>query len=522
MCVFRLTRVCGVGIVLLIGIVLLGHQACAADAFTFDRLTDMAKALSGEEYQPADALPDIVKNLTYDQWRSIRQRPEKVYWKGDRRPFNLQFFHPGFVYDRSVRINIISSGKVHPLAIERDWFDYSGLAEAPQIPRQLGAAGFRIHYPIKSKTYLDEFLVFLGGSYLRAVGKNDKYGLSARGLAIDTARQEGEEFPWFREFWIEEPKANARTMTIYALLDSPSVAGVYRFVATPGLETVIDVSCRLFFRQQVQKVGIAPLTSMYFFGENDRRPGVNDFRPEVHDSDGLQILFGSGEWLWRPLHNPKFLQVNSFATAEIKGFGLLQRDRDYRNYEDLEAGYHERPGLWIEPLSAWGGGRVELVQIPTRDEIHDNIVAYWVPEQAVAAGERRDFSYRMRWGSGAAYQPPGAHVAATRMSVLDGGLVRKLVIDFDGERLRKLPEQTRLSANISNSEGATVRNVTVQKNPVNHSWRLSFELLIEPVSALEKVLPDTGRPIEVRAFLNHATDVVSETWSYSLNRKLNR
>ena len=495
-------------------------KSYSQNVFNFDSVSSIAEKIAKVEYQAPEALSDIVQNLSYDQWRGIRQRPGKAYWKNDNKPFNLQFFHPGFVYDRSVKINVIKNGQVSHVPIQRDWFDYTGLPQAPQIPAQLGAAGFRVHYPLNSKSYFDEFLVFLGGSYLRAVGKSDKYGLSARGLALDTALVKGEEFPWFREFWVVEPGAKDKALTVYALLDSASVAGAYQFIATPGKETAIQVKSRLFFRKNVTKVGIAPLTSMYFFGENNRQPGLNDFRPEVHDSDGLQLHFENGEWLWRPLNNPRYLQVNSFSGSGIKGFGLLQRDSDFHNYEDLEAFYHERPSLWIEPTSDWGPGRVELVQIPTKDEIHDNIVVYWVSDTPVSAGDRREFSYLMRWGRGESFEPPSSQVIATRVNVSDEGRVRRFVVDFSGQDLTDLSPDTRLSANVSCNEAATVRNVTVQKNIFHHSWRLSFELLVAAESTLEKVLPDNGRPIEVRAFLNNGTDVVSETWSYSASRKM--
>jgi glucans biosynthesis protein len=487
----------------------------AEDMFDFTALSGMAEKLAQEEYLPPEPLPDILQQLDYDDWRNIRQRQEKALWKESTLPFNLQFFHPGFVYDRSVKINIIKNGATSALTVARDWFDYGGLSQAPQIPETTGAAGFRVHYPLKSKKYFDEFLVFLGGSYLRAVDSQSNYGLSARGLALDTALPKGEEFPWFREFWIEKPVPGAKQLTIYALLDSPSVTGAYRFVATPGEETVIDVYSQVYFRTSVKKVGIAPLTSMYFFGENNRFPGVYDFRPEVHDSDGLQIAFGSGEWLWRPLNNPKHLQVNSFNAVNIKGFGLMQRDLKFSSYEDLEAHYHTRPSLWIEPLSVWEAGHVELVQIPTKDEIHDNVVAYWVPEELPQAGDSWSFNFRMRWSAASAFAPPGAQVVATRSGIEQEGSVRRFVVDFAGTNFNS----DELSANVSASGGGVVRNIIVQRNDNNQSVRLSFEVLIESVSALEKVLPDKGDVIELRAFLTQGLDVVSETWSYSAARK---
>jgi glucans biosynthesis protein len=495
-------------------------SARAVESFGFADVEHQARQMAQQAYVLPDELPDILTELTYDEWRNIRQKRDKVLWAGENLPFQLQFFHPGLYYDRTVKINIIEAGKIIPLAGRRDWFEYGGLEQAPQIPDNIGFAGFRVHAPIKTPEYFDEFLVFLGGSYLRAVGKEDAYGLSARGLALDTALPEGEEFPWFREFWVVKPQPKDTSLTLYALLDSPRVTGAFQYRAIPGVETVLEVTSRLFFRAPIDKVGIAPLTSMYFYGENNREPGVRDFRPEVHDSDGLQIQFGSGEWHWRPLNNPKLLQINSFKTEEIKGFGLMQRDRKFESYEDLEANYHQRPSLWIEPVSDWGAGHVELVQIPTKNEIHDNVVAFWVPQIPALEGDSWQFGYRMRWGAEKRLLPPGAHVLATRIGDAEDGQVRRFVIDFDGEKLRNLPDNIPIDAVVTASSGSLVQNVNIQKNPFNQTWRLFFDVVLEPVTTFEKMLPDRGQTIELRAFLKQDTDVLSETWSYTLSRKI--
>jgi glucans biosynthesis protein len=494
--------------------------ATAAESFGFIDVENQARQMALHAYVVPEKLPDILSRLTYDEWRSIRLKRDNVLWAGDKTPFQLQFFHPGLFYDRAVEINIIEAGKVVPVVGRRDWFEYGGLEQAPQIPDNIGLAGFRVHAPIKSLKYFDEFLVFLGGSYLRAVGKENTYGLSARGLALDTALPQGEEFPWFREFWIVKPQPKDGSLTFYALLDSPRVTGAFQYRAIPGEETVLEVTSKIFFREAIDKVGIAPLTSMYFYGENNREPGVRDFRSEVHDSDGLQIQFGSGEWHWRPLNNPKFLQVNSFKAQDIKGFGLMQRDLKFENYEDLEANYHQRPSLWIEPLSNWGAGHVELIQIPTRSEVHDNVVAFWVPQTPAQAGDSWQFDYRMRWGSAARVSPPGAYVLATRVGDVDDSQVRRFVIDYDGDLLRKLTDKDTLEAVVTTSTGGRIQNVNIQKNQFNMSWRLFFDVVLEPVTAIEKMLPDRGQTIELRAFLKQDTDVLSETWSYSLSRKI--
>lgn len=498
----------------------LAGSASAAEPFDFADVEQRARQMAQQAYVVPEKVPDILIELTYDEWRSIRLKQDKVLWASDKTPFQLQFFHPGLFYDRTVNISIIEAGKVVPVVGQRAWYEYGGLEQAPQFPDNIGIAGFRVHAPIKSPKYFDEFLVFLGASYLRAVGKDNAYGLSARGLALDTALSQGEEFPWFREFWIVKPHLKDKSLTLYALLDSPRVTGAFQYKITPGVETVLEVTSKLFFRAAIEKVGIAPLTSMYFYGENNREPGVRDFRPEVHDSDGLQIQFGSGEWHWRPLNNPRLLQVNSFKAQGIKGFGLMQRDLKFESYEDLEAVYHQRPSLWVEPLSDWGAGHVELVQIPTRSEVHDNIVAYWVPQTPVKAGDAWHFDYRMRWGAATMVLPPGAHVLATRVGDVDNSQVRRFVIDFDGDQLRNLPDTTILDAVVTASTGGRIQNVNIQKNQITLSWRLFFDVVLEPVTTIEKVLPDKGETIELRAFLKQGADVLSETWSYSLSRKI--
>ena len=253
-----------------------------------------------------------------------------------------------------------------------------------------------MHCPLNTRRYYDELVSFLGASYFRALGRHLKYGLSARGLAIDTAVETGEEFPIFREFWIVRPKRKDKTVTVYALLDSPSAAGIYTFVITPGESTVMDVDARIFPRKEINKLGIAPLTSMYLFGENTKNK-FDDHRPEVHDSDGLLVLNGNGEWLWRPLDNSEYLRISAFVDENPKGFGLLQRDRNAAHYLDFEAHYEQRPSVWVEPLDDWGKGWVELVEIPSVQEIHDNVVAYWVPKDKPTPGQELRYRYRLHW-----------------------------------------------------------------------------------------------------------------------------
>ena len=479
-------------------------------AFGFADVSQRAKQLAATPYKKDEGapLPKELQGLTYDRYRDIRYKPNELWWRGAKVPFELAFFHQGFYFDQAVRINEVLAGRVREIKFSPELFDYGANKIDREKMQGLGFAGFRVHYPVNTPKYKDEVLVFLGASYFRAIGKGQVYGLSARALAIDTALISGEEFPRFIEFWIEQPAANARELTIYGLLDSKRVTGAYRFLLKPGAETVVDVKAQIFLRENVSKLGLAPLSSMFAFGEN-QRSGTEDYRPEVHDSDGLLIQSGTGEWIWRPLTNPKRLLVTSFALDNPLGFGLMQRDRDFSRYEDLESRYERRPSAWVEPKGKWGAGRVELVQIPSPDETNDNIVAYWVPDTAPASRKPFDFEYRILWQKDAETRPPLAWVTQTRRG---RGYTRNpdqsigLVVDFEGPALRKLPTDARLVGDITVDANGEIVEQVVHRNDVTGGWRL----------ALRVRRIDEAKPVEVRAFLKGDANTVSETWSYIL------
>ena len=479
---------------------------CAA--FGFDDVALRAKQLAAASYKKPDVnLPKELQELTYDQYRDIRFKPDRAWWRSAKLPFELTFFHEGLYYNLPVRMNEVSSEGVRDIRFDPELFDYGANRLDPKALRELGYAGFRVHYSINSPRYKDEVLVFLGASYFRALGRGQRYGLSARGLAVDTALMSGEEFPRFTEFWIERPDAQARELRLYALLDSPRATGAYRFVLKPGLDTVLDVRAQLYLRQNVAKLGLAPLTSMYYFGEN-HRSGIDDFRPEVHDSDGLSVQNGTGEWIWRPLVNPKRLLVTSFAVANPLGFGLQQRDRSFASYEDLEARYETRPSVWIEPKGKWGPGRIELVQIPTPDETNDNIVAFFSPDASPAPQQPFDFEYRMLWQKDNETRPTLAYVSQTRRG---HGYIRKpddslsMIVDFEGTVLRKLPPDTPIQGVVS-ADNIDILEANAYRNDVTGGWRLALRLKRQ----------DDKKPGELRAFLRNGNTTLSETWSYIL------
>ena len=480
----------------------------AALAFDLDDVGNRARDLAARAYKaPEIRMPAALRDLDYDQYRDIRYRPEKALWRAEKLPFEVMFFHQGRSVPEPVRINIIEPHGEHTVPFDPALFDYGHNKIDPASLRDVGYNGFRVHFAVNHPTYKDEVLVFQGASYFRAVGKGQGYGLSARGLAVDTATAEGEEFPRFVEFWIERPKAAATSLVIYGLLDSRRVAGAYRFVLTPGAETTMQVNARLYLRDRIAKIGLAPLTSMFAFGEN--QPGRDDYRPEVHDSDGLSIEGADGEWIWRPLVNPKRLLVTSFAMTNPHGFGLMQRDRSPSSYEDPEAQYERRPSAWIEPTGPWGAGRVELVQIPTPDETNDNVVAYWVPATAPAPAHAFDFAYRIRWQMAGTLPAGKAWVVQTRRGrgftkSADGDI--NFVVDFDGPPLRNLPADAGLEPVIWADANAEIHEHNLFRNRVNGTWRMTVRF---------KRL-DPAKVVELRAYLKQQQTTLTETWSYAV------
>jgi glucans biosynthesis protein len=494
------------------------EQPLAAGArppFGFENVVHEAKELSARPYRERKDVPDSVVGLKYDQWRDIRFKPGNSFWRQEGLPFTLQFFHPGLFYDRTVSLYVVNEkGGILPIRFSKEYFDYKSEEVKAMVPEDLGFAGFRIHYPLNRADYHDEIAVFLGASYFRAVGQGMNYGLSARGLAVDTVLASGEEFPYFKKYWLVQPAPEARDITMYALLDSPSVTGAYRFIISPGKENVMQVRLTLFLRKPVAKIGIAPITSMFHHGENTVDRVLDDFRPEIHDSDGLMLATGSGEWIWRPLLNPKTLFINSFLDTNPAGFGLLQRDMDFDHYQDLESNYQNRPSLWIAPLGPWGEGRVELIQIPTDKEIFDNIVAFWVPSSLPAIGEPLSLAYQMTWHYGSdRSRPPAGRVLSTRVgkNKMENAKfpdARIFVVDFAGGQMDSLSEEKSVEGVVSVGRGARVVEQQLLKNPFTGGWRLAVHVLLDEKGA------NRSDPVELRAFLKHEEDVLTETWSY--------
>ncbi len=484
------------------------QEESVVDVESFDEIIDLARTLSQSDYKaPNDDVPDSFKNLNYDQYRDIRFVRENGPWYNQKLPFEMQFFHVGSMFQYAVPINEIVQGKAKPIEYSSEFFDYGKNNFESEDFKIDGYAGFRIHAPLNTATYYDELIAFLGASYFRALGKGEKYGLSARGLAVDTALQTGEEFPVFREFWIRKPRKYSKDIKLYALLDSPSISGAYSFLVTPGKNTTVKVDAVLFPRKEINKLGIAPLTSMFLFGENTKNK-FDDHRPEVHDSDGLLLWNGNDEWLWRPLDNSKYLRVSSFEDNNPKGFGLMQRDKNPEHYLDFESLYDLRPSVWVEPLGNWGEGVVQLVEIPSVQEIHDNVVAFWVPKKKIKAGKEYRFSYKLNWSGDVPFDNLLAEVSATYTGV--GGVSgmletekRKFVIDFSGAALdyKKDIESGELKPAVSVNEGKIVGTHMIY-NPLTKGATVYLDY------------KPSGKIAEFRVSLQKSGKNVSEVWSY--------
>lgn len=454
-----------------------------------------------------DTLPESITKLTYDQYRNIRFIPANRLWAKEDLPFRLSLFHLGYLFTTGVEVNEFTKEHNQRIRFAPQLFDYtnSGL-DGAKLNDDLNYAGLRIHYPLNQPDIFDELCVFQGASYYRMLGREQIYGSSARGLALNTASEEPEEFPVFTRFWVGKPEKDDKKLVIYALLDSPSVTGAFEFTITPGTDTVTDVRQTLFFRKEVKNIGIAPVTSMFWFGENTKKI-FDDFRPEVHDSDGLAIKMDTGEFIWRPLENsPGRIRVFSFNANNVRGFGLLQRDRDYRSYQDPEAMYHRRPGVWVEPVGDWGEGDVKLVELPTEDEMNDNIVAFWQPRHQPPLKTPYRLAYRQRWTREQNPGLTGGYAVSTRSGTHHWEPGSRFVkVDFVGDNLINLPLDAQLTPVVTVSDPRVeVMDAIVQKNHFDNSWRVNFRLKSnakDPVS------------VEVRCFIRRGDDVLTETWS---------
>jgi glucans biosynthesis protein len=470
--------------------------------FSAGDVEKQARTLAAEKFvRPKIDLPKPLQDLSHEQYRTIRFKREQAIWAGAGVPFLLTLLPRGFIFKEPVALSVVADGTAQRLVYSPDFFTSEANMPLPPGGTVTDFSGFQILAPLNRTDTFDACVMFQGASYFRAIAKGQGYGLSARGLALHTGAREGEEFPFFRAFWIERPPPAARAIVVHALLDSPSTTGAYRFTIRPGEATVMDVEMTLYPRVELKRVGLAPLTSRFVFGPNDR-VGIDDFRTAVHDSDGLAIWNGRKEWLWRPLTHPETLQISEFIDDNPRGFGLLQRHRDFADYQDLEAQYERRPSLWIETIGHWGSGAVQLVEIPSKTDYHDNVVVFWRPSQPIPAQSVEHRTYRLHWCWTPPALPPLATTADTRVGAgLEKG-TRLFVIDFVGGRLADLTPDAPVKMAITTSAG-TVKSPAARPNPATGGWRVRF--VLDPAGA---------KLCDMRGMLQLGEELLSEVWSY--------
>jgi len=473
------------------------RAAASASPFSWDMLKAQAARLAARPYIAPPAPPAGASAISYDVANSIAYRPEATIWPDIATPVRL--FPLNRYSHTPVAISLVEGGRARPFPFRRDL--YSG---AEHLPADVaGFSGFRLMNPGGR----GDWLAFQGASYFRSAGPLHQYGLSARGLAIDTGLGRPEEFPNFTHFWLERGPGDA--VTSYALLDSPSAAGAWRFVNRRGAHDMTqDVSMALILRRDVERLGIAPLTSMFWYGEGARDKAI-DWRPEIHDSDGLALLTGAGERIWRPLDNPPHPLTNSFSDKDPKGFGLLQRDRNFDHYQDDGVFYEKRPSLWVEPQGGWGPGAITLFELPTRGETDDNIVAFWTPAAPAKAGNHYALDYRLRWIGD---EPFPATVARTvdcwRGVAGSPGTepipdATRLVADFEGPSLAGLDRSSGVEPVVSLSGAKPISSVAYPVTVAQNRWRLIVD-----------VPHKSGETSNLRAYLRRGGTALTETLLY--------
>ena len=478
--------------------------------FAFDevvkRATDLASAPFEGKVPP---LPDELNKLDFDAWRQIDFKDNKGLIGGNGSQFRLELFHLGHLYKRAVVVNTLRDGIPTPIPYQASEFTFGTAKFAKPLPVNLGFAGFKIRNPLNDPKKFDEFISFVGSSYFRFLGRGQQYGLSARGLALAGGTNQ-EEFPFYREFWIDAPQPDTDRLTIYALLDSSVVTGAYQFDCYPKADSVIEVKATLIPRRDGVKVGFAPLTSMFFIGENGPR-FHDEFRTELHDSDGLLIQSGVGEWIWRPLRNPTIAKTSAFFDRDPKGFGLLQRDRHFDHYEDIDLAYQLRPSYWVEPKTKLGDGHVELFEMPTTDETNDNIVASWVSKDDVVVGKPLTFAYSITAALGLDKLASNGKAINTFQTVAralgsqepNSPNTRRFMIDFAGGDLayyKDDPGQVQIAA--GTSVGKIIRSYT-QYNPYISGFRATLDIQVDP-----------GQTADLRAYLKAGPVALTETWMF--------
>ncbi len=471
--------------------------AAEPTTFSFAWLKDEARRLSTKPLaQPAARVPQRFADIGQDQYRDIRWKRDQMIWRDEKRGFRLEPLPAGFVYRTPVDLYLVDGDRAMPIPFDRERFDWGSSVTPPEDGVVLPFSGLKLRRHGEGDAW-PEFAVFQGATYFKSIARGQIYGLTARGLAINTAEPDGEDFPAFTRFYVERPEENAQTVRLFGLLDSRFVTGAYRFTIRSGDETTIDVELTLYPREDLGHIGLGALNTMFLYGPIGRTR-FDDIRPAVHLSDGLSIVTGLGERLWRPLANPRNLQISAFGDENPLGFGLAQRNRDFSEFQDLEHRYDLRPSAWVEPVGDWGKGSVVLVEIPSDSEIHENITAYWRPRAKIGAGQEFGAAYRLRWNASGLAPTDVGRVVSSREGQGAEQAWRRYALDFVGP----MPPVAGIKLAVTASAGRIVAPM-LRPNPGTGGLRVTFDLDPKgaPLSELRVQLTDGAKP-------------VSETWLY--------
>ena len=471
--------------------------------FSEELLDAFARRRADEPYKgPERRVDEALAAITYEQYaRAIVYKGDQAIWRKDDGPFWLEPYHTaGALFAFPVELYTVEAGRATRIPYSADAFEFNPPAKQPATPAQSDFAGFRALAQIDNPGVFRDFLSFLGASNFRAIATGQVFGVSARALAINTGQTGGEDFPLFRSFWIERPKPIDPSLIVHALLDSQSAVGRYKFTVTPGFDTIIETETVIYPRRRIPYAGIAPIASRFYFG-----PGVvpkrRDYRPRVHDSEALCIVNGVGEQIWRPLLNPERLQFSVFVDKGPKGFGLIQKERSFASFQDIDQQFEKRPSLWIEPLGDWGEGSIDLIELPAPEEINENIVCFWRPKDGLGPGIGHRYRYRMHWCWHPPIESKKAAVQQTRVGETRAGEIA-FVVDFANTDLCEGCNAQVVKPNVTASAGE-VRNPRLGAGPSAATQRLRFEYA-----------PSGGDPADLRAQLVVDGKPVSETWIF--------
>lgn len=462
-------------------------------------VVEVARQIARRPYQAAASdLPDQFANLSYEQYSEIRALPQAQIWAGENRGFVVEPLHRGFVYTNPVVIYVAEDGLVRRIGYDRNRFEFGKLSVPANVP-DIAFSGVKLLTTFGNGGSPVEFAAIQGANFFRAIARGQNFGVVARALTLRPAEARGEEFPYFRALWIERPTPGTEQLLVHAVLDSESVAGAVRLTLRPGDMTIVDVEMVLFPRVNLEHVGFGGMQASYLFGPNDRLE-IDDARIGAYEAKGLCMSNGRGEWLWRPLQNPETLQISAFLDRSPKGFGLLQRDRDFAAFQDDEQRFELRPSLWVEPIGDWGEGVVQLIEIPSDKEINDNILSYWRPRGPIQAGSEVSVAYRQYWSWRPPERPPLALVSGTFSGRGTAGRRRRFMVDFRGDELgSELPD---LRAVATASPG-TIAGLKLYRYPGRKTIRAAFELD-----------PGNENASEMRLVLHAGERPISETWLY--------